>query len=139
MQQTKGSSFRFNGRVLLMVAGVALAFMPTGLLSAVTSTRWELDVLRLLLIVSVSVIAIWPWVVDQSGSVARRLYLWAGAGFASGAYYLLSGNSVFLFASFCFLTGGSLDTWMTRAHVASDELRRRLQTPKRNSPNRFHD
>lgn len=139
MQQTKSSGFRFNGRVLLMVAGVGLAFMPTGLLSAVTSTSWELDVLRLLLIVSVSVIAVWPWVVDQRGSVARRLYLWAGPGAASGAYYLLSGNSAFLFASFCFLTGASLDMWMTRAHMASDELRRRLQTPKRSGPNRFHD
>ena len=138
MQQSRVSSFRIHSRALLMIAGVGLAFMPAGLLSVVTSASWELDILRLLLIVSASVVGVWPWVRDQGGSAIRRLHIWAGPGSVSGAYYLLSGNSAFLFASFCLLTGASLDMWMTRAHVASDELRRRLQTSHRDRPDRFH-
>lgn len=118
----------------LMLGGLILALTPTGVLAAVTSTDWELDVLRLLMVVSVSLVGIWPWAVAQDPPVVRRLYVWVGSGTFGALYYLASTDSVFLFVSFCLLVGASLDMWMRRAHMASDELRKRLQQLDRSRP-----
>lgn len=127
MQHIKTQRSGSTGRMALMLGGLILALTPTGVMAAVTSTDWELDVLRLLMVVSVSLLGIWPWATAQDRPVVRRLYIWVGSGAISALYYLVSGDSVFLFVSFCVLVGASLDIWMRRAHMASDELRKRLQ------------
>lgn len=113
------------------MAGLLIGLVPTGLLAAMTPVPWERDILRLLSIVSVSIVAAWPWAAGQAREVMRRLRLWVGFGAVSTIWYLVSGGSLFLFIGFCVLTGASLDIWMRRAHMASDELRSKLRAVER--------
>lgn len=126
MQQSNSPTPISRTRTALMTVGLVAALAPTDHLSAIAETPWELDLLRLLILTSVSLMVVWPWAFRQERQIARRLYTWIGLGGAAAANYLITGASLSLFVAFSLAVGASLDMWMTRAHIASEQMRERL-------------
>ena len=122
-----------RGHASLATAAMLFLLMPEGILSTVADTRWEAELLRLLTVLVVALVMVWPWAISQGGSVARRLRLWSVPGGALSLLYLFSSQPLHLFAGFCLLTGAVLDMWTTRAHAASESLRAALAPDERHS------
>jgi hypothetical protein len=105
---------------------VAALVLPDGAYSVVADSPAEVLIVRLLLLVGVSLLAVTPWLSGAEYGVRRRLRRWAIPGVAASAVYFISTETLYLIVGFCLLVGASLDVWATRAHIASDSLRTRL-------------
>lgn len=105
---------------------VAALVLPDSAYSVVADNSAEVLIVRLLLLVGLSLLAILPWVSLAGRDVQRRMRRWAIPGVSASAVYLVSAQALYLILGFCLLTGAALDVWATRAHVASETLRARL-------------
>ena len=108
---------------------LAVLLMPDAAFSIVADTPWEVLLLRIVALLGVSVVAILPWTLTADSGVRRRLRIWSLPGAMTTVAYLFSTDPFYLLIGFCMLTGAALDTWTTRAMMASETLRGRL-TPK---------
>ena len=107
----------------LAVAALAL---PDGAYSVISDSPAEVLIVRLLLLVGVSLLAVVPWLSEADEEVRRRLRRWAIPGVAASGVYFISTETLYLIVGFCLLVGATLDVWATRAHIASESLRTRL-------------
>jgi hypothetical protein len=110
----------------LSLAAIAVVLLPDGAFAVVTTRPWEIVILKMLGLIGVSLLAVLPWASQAGADVRRRLRLWSIPGVAASTLYLVSTDPVHLLVGFCLLTGATLDTWMSRTHVASETFRARL-------------
>lgn len=108
--------------VVLGFLALAMVVLPDPVFFMVTDKPAEVEILRMLALVGVSLLAVLPWVTRAGGHLRRRLRRWSIPGVVATAVYLVSGDPLFLILGFCLLVGSSLDMWVTRAHAASDSL-----------------
>jgi len=107
----------------LGLLALAVVVLPDAAFSVVTEKPAEVFILRMMTLAGVSLLAIVPWAAEADGQVRRRLRRWSIPGMAASTTYLVSTDPLYLILGFCLLVGGTLDMWMTRAHLASDSLR----------------
>ena len=123
---------RSAGRhIVLGFLAVAVLALPGGVFSIVTEDSAQRSILRLHALIGVSLLAVLPWAANAGDDVRRRLRRWSVPGVAASVVYLVFTEPLFLMLGFCLLAGASLDTWVTRAHVASESLRARLTSGDR--------
>lgn len=116
-----------SARPLVLTAlAIAVTLAPDGVFSSLTVVPHELTILRMLALVGVSLLAALPWVASAPPGVRRRLRRWLVPGVVTSMVYLVSAETLYLVLGFCLLTGGTLDVWMSRAHIASETMRTRL-------------
>jgi hypothetical protein len=110
---------------------LAVLLMPDAAFSIVADTPWEVLLLRIVTLLGVSVVAILPWALTADSGVRQRLRIWSLPGALATVAYLFSTDPFYLLIGFCLLTGAALDTWTTRATMASESLRARLTPDQR--------
>jgi Sec-independent protein secretion pathway component TatC len=118
------------------LGGLAIAALvrPDGAYSVVAANPAEVLIVRLLLLVGVSLLAVIPWLSEADDDVRRRLRRWTIPGVGASAVYFVSAETLYLIVGFCLLVGATLDVWATRAHIASESLRTRLLPGDRDRP-----
>lgn len=105
---------------------VAALVLPDSAYSVVADNAAEVLIVRLLLLVGLSLLAVLPWLSEAGRDVQRRMRRWALPGLFASAVYLISTETLYLILGFCLLVGAALDVWATRAHLASESLRTKL-------------
>jgi hypothetical protein len=105
----------------ITLGGLAIAalVLPDGAYSVVADSPAEVLIVRLLLLVGVSLLAVTPWLSEADDEVRRRLRRWTIPGVGASAVYFISTETLYLIVGFCLLVGATLDVWATRAHIAS--------------------
>ena len=114
--------------------GAALVVLPEAIFETVARTPPELAIVRTLGVVLIGFGTGLTWAIRRGGKVARRSVRWLAIGGALVVWYALASAQLFLFVGFSLLFTGTLDLWLTRAHIASEELRSSLM--KRPPPDR---
>lgn len=115
-----------RGRAALALAAVAIVLLPDSAFSIVADTAPEAMILRMLLLAGIAVLAVIPWATGAQSDVRRRLRRWAVPGVVASVVYAVSSDPLYVLLGFCLLAGAALDTWTTRAHIASEGLRLRM-------------
>lgn len=126
MQHQAGERPIRSGALALASLGAALVILPQSSFETFARTAPELAIIRSLGIVLVVFGGGLTWAIRRGGSVARRSLRWLAIGGAMVVWYALSSAQIFLFLGFSMLFTGMLDLWLTRAHIASEELRNSL-------------
>lgn len=115
-------------QILLGSLALAVVLLPDPVFSIVAATPWEVDLLRVLALVGISLLAVVPWATGAPAEIQRRTRRWSIPGVIASAVYLISADPIYLILGLCLLSGGTLDVWTARAHIASETLRARLRT-----------
>ena len=113
-------------RFPLILSAIAILLAPEEIFVFFATESWQVSILRLTVVVSISVIGVWPWVRAEGGEEIVRLRRWVYFALPVLAYYLLWSQSLFLVIGFSLTVGAALDMWVSRAHAASERLRTRL-------------
>ncbi|MFP3880870.1 MAG: hypothetical protein ACLFRT_10535 [Actinomycetota bacterium] len=114
-------------QILLGSLALAVVLLPDPVFSIVAGTAWEMDLLRVLALVGISLLAAVPWATDAPPEIQRRMRRWSIPGAVASAIYLISADPIYLIVGLCLLIGGTLAVWAARAHIASESLRTRLR------------
>lgn len=114
-------------QILLGSLALAMILLPGPVFSIVAATPWEVDLLRALALVGISLLAAVPWATGATPEIQRRMRRWSTPGVVASAVYLISADPIYLVLGLCLLSGATLDVWAARAHIASESLRTRLQ------------
>lgn len=115
-------------QILLGSLALAVVLLPDPVFSIVAAAPWEVDLLRALALVGISLLAAVPWATEATPAIQRRMRRWSIPGVIASAIYLISADPLYLIVGLCLLSGGTLDVWAARAHIASESLRARLRT-----------
>lgn len=110
----------------LGLVSLAVVVLPDTAFSMVTEKPAEVLILRMMTLAGVSLLGVVPWAARADGPVRRRLRRWSIPGVTASAIYLVSADPLYLILGFCLLVGGTLDMWVTRAHIAADGLQTRV-------------
>lgn len=121
-------------QVLLGSLALALILLPAPVFSIVAATPWEVELLRALALISLSLMAALPWAATADVHTRRRMRGWSIPGVTASAIYLFSAEPIYLILGFCLLTGATLDVWTARAHLASESVRARLRPTESRRP-----
>lgn len=121
-------------QIILGSLALAVILLPAAVFSIVATTSWEVVLLRALALVSLSLLAVLPWVATAAIDTRRRMRRWSIPGVAASSIYLISADPVYLILGFCLLSGATLDVWTARAHIASETLRARLRPTESRRP-----
>lgn len=113
--------------IFLGSLALAVVLLPDPVFSIVAMTPWEVELLRALALVGLSLLAALPWLTTAAIATRRRMRRWSIPGVTASAVYLISADPIYLILGFCLITGATLDVWTARAHVASESLRARLR------------
>lgn len=114
-------------QILLGSLALAVILLPAPVFSIVATTPWEVELLRALALISLSLLAALPWVATAAIDTRRRMRRWSIPGVTASAIYLISAAPIYLILGLCLLTGAALDVWTARAHLAAESLRARLR------------
>jgi Kef-type K+ transport system membrane component KefB len=123
-----------GGPLALASVGAALIIVPGAAFESFATTSPEIAIIRSLGVVLVVFGGGLTWAVRRGGGVGRRSLRWLAVGTAMVVWYTITSAQLFLFTGFSVLFTGALDLWLTRAHIASEELRNSLM--KRPPPDR---
>lgn len=110
---------------------ICAAALPASVLGLLAPEEWQVDVLRLCFLSAAGLAAVHDWVETRGGDTVRRWRRWTGSGLVLGAGFLLSGRPSLLLFCVSALIAGALSLGAERAHVASEELRLRLESQAR--------
>lgn len=114
-------------QILLCSLALAVVLLPDPVFSVVATTAWEVDLLRALALVGISLLTAVPWARSAAPEIQKRVRRWSIPGVVASAVYLISADPLYLILGLCLLSGGTLDAWAARAHIASESLRARLR------------
>lgn len=134
MQNQAGERPIRTGPLALASLGGALVILPEPIFETIARTDPELAIIRTLGVVLAVFGTGLSWAMRRGGNVKRRSLRWLAIGGAMVVWYALTSAQVFLYVGFSVLFTGTLDLWLTRAHIASEELRNSLM--KRPPPDR---
>lgn len=123
-----------TGPLALASLGMVLVILPRATFETFARSAPELAIVRTLGVVLLVFASGLTWAIRRSGKIARRSLRWLAIGGAMVVWYALTSAQLFLFVGFSVLFTGTLDLWLTRAHIASEELRHSLM--KRPPPDR---
>lgn len=134
MRESAPSRTSSMRQILLGSLALAVILLPAPVFSIVATTPWEVELLRALALISLSLSAALPWVATAAVDTRRRMRRWSIPGVTASAIYLISADPIYLILGFCLLTGATLDVWAARAHLAAESLRERLRATGSRGP-----
>lgn len=116
---------------MLGLLALVVLIAPDTSFSMVSAEAWEIQVLRAVALAGVTLWAAFPWVARASPPDRIRFRRWLVPGVAATVVYVVGTDPFFLLIGFSLLAGAAMDVWVTRAHLASDSLRVRLDSRDR--------
>ncbi len=127
MRESAPSRTSSMRQILLGSLALAVILLPAPVFSIVATTPWEVELLRALALISLSLSAALPWLATAAADTRRRMRRWSIPGVTASAIYLISADPIYLILGLCLLTGATLDVWFARAHLAAESVRARLR------------